>query len=48
MAKASAVKKNKKRINMSNRLFKKRKELKNIDRNKKITLEERLKEQQKL
>ena len=48
MAKASAVNKNNKRIKMSNRLFKKRKALKNIVMDKKISLEERFKAQQKL
>ena len=48
MAKASAINKNNKRIKLSNRLFKKRKELKKIVMNKSITLEERFKAQQKL
>ena len=48
MAKLSAVNKNKKRIKLSTSLFKKRAELKKIVRDKKITLEERFKAQQKL
>ena len=48
MAKLSAVNKNKKRIMLSNKLFKKRKELKKIVMDKKIPLEERFKAQQKL
>ena len=48
MAKASAINKNNKRIKLSNRLFKRRKELKKIVMNKNISLEERFKAQQKL
>ncbi len=48
MAKLSAVNKNKSRIKLSDRLFKKRAALKQIVMDKKITLEERFKAQQKL
>ena len=48
MAKVSAVNKNNKRIKLSNRLYKKRKALKKIIMDKKISLEERFKAQQKL
>ena len=48
MAKLSAVNKNKKRIKLSDRLYKKRAALKKIVMNKKITLEERFRAQQKL
>ena len=48
MAKLSAVNKNKKRIKLSDQLYKKRKNLKNIIMNKKLSLEERFKAQQKL
>ena len=48
MAKLSAVNKNKKRIKLSDRFFKKRKALKKIVMDKKIPLEERFKAQQKL
>ena len=48
MAKLSAVNKNKKRIKLSDRLFKKRQALKKIVMDKKISLEERFKAQQKL
>ena len=48
MAKASAINKNNKRIKLSNRLSKRRKELKKIVMNKNISLEERFKAQQKL
>ena len=48
MAKASAINKNNRRIKLSDRLFKKRKALKKIVMNKKISLEERFKAQQKL
>ncbi len=48
MAKLSAVNKNKKRIKLSNKLFKKRQSLKKIIMDKKIPLEERFKAQQKL
>ena len=48
MAKLSAVNKNKSRIKLSDRLYKKRVALKKIVMDKKITLEERFKAQQKL
>ena len=48
MAKRSAVNKNKKRIKLSDRLYKKRAALKKIVMDKKNTLEERFKAQQKL
>ena len=48
MAKLSAVNKNKKRINLSDRLYKKSQALKKIVMDKKISLEERFKAQQKL
>ncbi len=48
MAKLSAVNKNKSRIKLSNKLYKKREALKKIVMDKKITLEERFKAQQKL
>ena len=48
MAKASAINKNDKRIKLSDRLYKKRSELKKIIMNKKLPLEERFKAQQKL
>ena len=48
MAKLSAVNKNKSRIKLSNKLYKKRAALKKIVMDKKITLEERFKAQQKL
>ena len=48
MAKLSAVNKNKKRIKLSDKLYKKRSALKKIVMDKKITLEERFKAQQKL
>ena len=48
MAKLSAVNKNKKRIKLSNSLYKKRADLKRIVMDKKISLEERFKAQQKL
>ena len=48
MAKLSAINKNKRRIKLSDRLFKKRQALKKIVMNKKISLEERFKAQQKL
>ena len=48
MAKLSAVNKNKSRIKISDRLYKKRADLKKIVMDKKITLEERFKAQQKL
>ena len=48
MAKMSAINKNNRRIKLSEKFYKKRKELKNIIMNKKLTLEERFKAQQKL
>ena len=48
MAKLSAINKNNRRIKLSNKYFKKRKALKKIIMNKKLTLEERFKAQQKL
>ena len=48
MAKLSSINKNNRRIKLSNRFYKKRKELKKIVMNKKLTLEERFKAQQKL
>ena len=48
MAKLSAVNKNKKRIKLSDKFFKKRQSLKKIIMDKKISLEERFKAQQKL
>tara|TARA_B100001173_G_scaffold75154_1_gene64087 strand:- start:185 stop:490 length:306 start_codon:yes stop_codon:yes gene_type:complete len=48
MAKLSAINKNKNRIKLSDRLYKKRKALKKIVMNKKLPLEERFKAQQKL
>ena len=48
MAKLSAVNKNKRRIKLSDKLYKKRTALKKIVMDKKITLEERFKAQQKL
>ena len=48
MAKLSAVNKNNSRIKLSDRLYKKRAALKRIVMDKKITLEERFKAQQKL
>jgi len=48
MAKLSAVNKNNKRIKLSDKFFKKREKLKKIVMNKKLTLEERFKAQQKL
>ena len=48
MAKLSAVNKNKSRIKLSDKLYKKRAALKKIVIDKKITLEERFKAQQKL
>ena len=48
MAKVSAINKNDKRIKLSNKLFKKRQTLKKIIMDKKISLEERFKAQQKL
>ena len=48
MAKLSSINKNNRRIKLSDRLFKKRKDLKKIIMNKKLSLEERFKAQQKL
>ena len=48
MAKLSAINKNNKRIKLSDKFFKKRKNLKKIILDKKLTLEERFKAQQKL
>ncbi len=48
MAKASSVNKNNKRIKLTNSFFKKRQALKKIILDKKISLEERFKAQQKL
>ena len=48
MEKLSSINKNNKRIKLSDKLFKKREKLKKIIMNKKLTLEERFKAQQKL
>ena len=48
MAKLSAVNKNNRRIKLSNKFYLKRKKLKDIIMNKKLSLEERFKAQQKL
>ena len=48
MAKISAINKNNKRIKLSDKFYKKREKLKKIVMNKKLTLEERFKAQQKL
>ena len=48
MAKLSSINKNNKRIKMSNRFYAKRKKLKDIIMDKKLSLEERFKAQQKL
>ena len=48
MAKLSAINKNNKRIKLSDQLYKKRKKLKMIIMDKKLSLEERFKAQQKL
>ena len=48
MAKLSAINKNNKRIKLSNQFYKKRQKLKKIIMDKKLTLEERFKAQQKL
>ena len=48
MAKLSSINKNNRRIKLSNKFFKKRQALKKIIMNKKLTLEERFKAQQKL
>ena len=48
MAKLSSINKNNRRIKLSNKLYKKRMNLKKIIMNKKLPLEERFKAQQKL
>jgi len=48
MAKMSSINKNNKRLKLSNKFYKKRKDLKKIIMNKNLTLEERFKAQQKL
>ena len=48
MAKLSSVNKNNRRIKLSNKFYKKRKNLKRIIMNKQLPLEERFKAQQKL
>ena len=48
MAKMSAINKNNRRIKLSDKLFKKRMKLKKIIMDKKLSLEERFKAQQKL
>ena len=48
MAKMSSINKNNKRIKLSDKFYKKREELKKIVMNKKLSLEERFKAQQKL
>ena len=48
MAKLSSINKNNKRIKLSNRFYSKREKLKKIVMNKKLSLEERFKAQQKL
>ena len=48
MAKMSSINKNNKRVKLSNKFYKKRKDLKKIIMNKNLTLEERFKAQQKL
>ena len=48
MAKVSAINKNDKRIKLSDKLYKKRQSLKKIIMDKKISLEDRFKAQQKL
>ena len=48
MAKLSSINKNNKRIKMSNKYYNKRKKLKDIIMDKKISLQERFKAQQKL
>tara|TARA_B100000886_G_scaffold107893_1_gene72098 strand:+ start:67 stop:372 length:306 start_codon:yes stop_codon:yes gene_type:complete len=48
MAKLSSVNKNNRRIKLAEKFFKKREKLKKIIMNKKLTLEERFKAQQKL
>ena len=48
MAKLSSINKNNRRIKLAEKFYKKRKELKKIIMNKKLSLEERFKAQQKL
>ena len=48
MAKMSSINKNNRRLKLSNKFYKKRKDLKKIVMNKSLTLEERFKAQQKL
>ena len=48
MAKLSAINKNNRRIKLANKFYEKRKKLKKIIMDKKLTLEERFKAQQKL
>ena len=48
MAKMSSINKNNRRIKLSDKFYKKREELKKIVMNKKLSLEERFKAQQKL
>ena len=48
MAKLSSINKNNRRIKLANKFYKKRKKLKKIIMDKKLTLEERFKAQQKL
>ena len=48
MAKLSSINKNNKRIKLANKFYAKRKKFKEIIMNKKLTLEERFKAQQKL
>tara|TARA_Y100000590_G_scaffold112128_1_gene127855 strand:- start:176 stop:481 length:306 start_codon:yes stop_codon:yes gene_type:complete len=48
MAKMSSINKNNKRLKLSNKFYKKRRELKKIVMNKNLKLEERFKAQQKL
>ena len=48
MAKMSAINKNNRRIKLSNKFYQKRKKLKQIVMNKKLSFEERFKAQQKL
>ena len=48
MAKLSSINKNNRRIKLSNKFYKKRKDLKKIIMNKNLSLEERFKAQQKL
>ena len=48
MAKLSSINKNNRRIKLSDKFYKKREKLKKIVMNKKLTLEERFKAQQKL